>query len=138
LSDSTNLGERPRRVVRYMNAELIVNRTDECTVRVELRRDSGEPYVGLSSGPCVPAETLQTAARAAINAVCEAAVLTPGEIKLEGVSLTEAFGHRTVLVVITAQDSPTPLVGSCIVVGDTSRATALAVLNATNRFLGLG
>jgi hypothetical protein len=131
-------GERPHRVVRYVNAELLITATDECLVRVELRRDSGETYVGESSGPCDPAETLQSAGRAAINAVCEAASLTRGEIKLEGVSLSETFGHRTVLVAILAQDSPTPLVGSCVVVGDTSRATALAVLNATNRFLGIG
>jgi hypothetical protein len=137
MTDAASRFERPRRIVRYVNAEVTVA-TDECSVRVELRRDSGETYVGESSGPCAATETLQTAARAAIQAVSDAAGLAPGEIRLEGVSLTETFGHRTVLVAILSPDTPTPLLGSCVVVGDTSRATALAVLNATNRFLGLG
>jgi hypothetical protein len=121
-----------------VNAELLVTSTDECLVRVELRRDSGETFVGESSGSCTPTDTLEIAARAAISAVIQAASMNEGDIRLEGVTLTETFGHRTVLVAVVARDSSTTLLGSCVVVGDTSRATALAVLNATNRFLGLG
>jgi hypothetical protein len=129
--------ERRRRVVRYINADLTIA-LNQCRATVELRRDSGEVYVGESVGRCLELDSVETAARAALNAACSAAGVPTSSLRLQGVSLVDRFGARTVVVTIFADEQEKPLVGSCVITGDTSRAAALAVLNATNRFLELG
>jgi hypothetical protein len=132
---------RPRRVVRFIQAEQLLLPGGQCQVTVELRHDSGELFTGRAVGSCEVDSTVNSSAVAALEAIRLASGLGPEELSLYGVSLTQVLGKRTVFVVVAARTSEkvtVALLGSCLVVGDSNRATALAVLNATNRFLGLG
>ena len=131
---------RPHRVLRYIRVDLMLLPGNQCRVTVELSRDSGETYLGTAEGVSSPPETREVAARAALEAIRKAALVDVDELTLEGVSIGEASGKRTITVVLTAQsrEGKQRLLGACFVDSDATRATALAVLNATNRFLGLG
>jgi hypothetical protein len=127
--------------VRFVHAEQTLLPTDQCEVAVELRRDSGESYTGVATGSCEVDQTVHSTALAALDAVRQATGLGADELSLYGVSLAQVLGKRTVFVVVAARSGhnvTTALLGSCLVIGDTNRASALAILNATNRFFGLG
>ena len=130
----------PRRVVRYINVELAFPSPDRCRVTVQLRRDSGEVYVGTGEGPSTPDDTRRSAALAALDAAHQAAGRKDAELDLVGVHVAEVLGRRSVFVVLRPKDPAQgdAILGSCLVEQDTSRATALAVLNACNRNLGIG
>jgi hypothetical protein len=130
----------PHRVVRYINVELAFPAPDRCRVTVQLRRDSGEVYVGTAEGASTPEDTRRSAALAALDAAHQAAGRKAGELELVGVHAADVLGRRSVFVVLRPSDPAQggAVLGSCLVDQDTSRATALAVLNACNRNLGIG
>jgi len=134
------IGSPPRRVVRYINVELSFPDPDRCRVTVQLRRDSGEVYLGTAEGASTPEETRRSAALATLDAAHQAAGRKPGELLLEGVHVAEVLGRRSVFVVLRVKDDKQAgtILGTCVIEQDTSRATALAVLNAANRNLGIG
>jgi hypothetical protein len=131
---------RPR-AVRYVRTDVEALSPNRCRATVELVRDSGERYVGVAENGDSPEQRLNAVARAALDAVRQA-VTPPPELVLEEVTLMEAVGKESVLVGINvhtgATTAPLPLLGISVVVGDTGRAAALAVLSAVNRFFGLG
>jgi hypothetical protein len=134
-------GNRPH-AVRYVRTDLLSLSPTQCRATVELVRDSGERYVGVFEAGSTSEGTLRAIAEAATDAVRKAVTPSP-KLILEEVSLTDALGRTSVLVAINVKSdtpaAPLPLLGISVVVsGDTSRAAALAVLSAVNRFLGLG
>jgi hypothetical protein len=132
---------RPRRVVRFIQAESATLASNQCEMTVELRHDSGESFIGRAVGTCEVDQAVHSTALAALDAVRQASGMQPDQLSLYGVSLSQVLGKRTVFVVVAARmedNVTTALLGSCLVTGDTNRATALAVLNATNRCFGLG
>jgi hypothetical protein len=77
----------------------------------------------------------QAAARATVHAIREFADVP---IALESCSLTTVGSRTIVVVVVTVPgEGVRDLAGAVIVRGDESRAAALAVLDATNRWLEL-
>jgi hypothetical protein len=93
-------------------------------------------YVGRAEGGCVDVEALRAAARATADALHDLGHY----VKIHGVELITAFGEAVVAVRVTAQHEGDSrrLVGFCLAGADAMRATVLAVLNATNRFLEIG
>ena len=134
------VGENIARVVRYINVELVPMSGAALQARVELRRDTGERYIGTAESHDAHKAPELVAAEAAIHAVCQAARLDASRMSLRDVQLTKV-GDRPVIVVALSgsyRDQNLPLIGACHVEGNAPRAAALAVLNATNRLLATG
>jgi hypothetical protein len=132
--------ERPSRQVQFVSAEVEDLGNDRSRVHVKLRKASGELYIGTVEGPSSSADTLQAAAQAAVEAALQAAGSPKTELAVEKVQVNDSLGPKTVFVAITDQYDRRvrPLLGLCVVHADVIQAVAFAVLNATNRILGIG
>src|SRR5205085_999037 len=126
--------------VRFISADIEDLADDRTRVRVELHRQSGETYVGMVEGSSSSAVTLQCAAHAAMDAARQAAGATGDYPAIENVAVSETLGQQTVFVAITNHYDRRvrPLLGLCVVHANLIQAVAFAVLNATNRVLGIG
>ena len=134
------MSERPPRLVKFVSAEIEHLSGERCRGKVELAHVGGESHVGTVEGACGDAERLRLAAQAAANAV-QAAVCGKGDkLEVTGATITQAFGKRTVFVQVAALylGQRRELMGFSLIDPDPARAAALAVLNAVNRFLGIG
>lgn len=111
--------------------------TGSCAVEVELDWVDGERVVGRASGHASTAGDLRIAALAALDAL-EKFSAGSLEFDLTGIKAIRAFDANIVIVSITVRQGPGPqrLLGSCLAETDTTRASVIAVLNATNRVLG--
>jgi hypothetical protein len=108
---------------------------DRCRVRVLLERP-GESYTGMAEGEGSAAGALRCAAQASLTALEQAA--EPGlSFELLGAKAVKAFDARVVIVAISAYSGGEGirLVGSYLTEGNRERGAAIAVLNATNRYL---
>jgi hypothetical protein len=108
---------------------------DRCRARVLLERP-GESYSGTADGESSAAGCLRCAAQASLTALEQAA--EPGHsFELLGAKAVKAFDARVVIVAISAffRSEGIRLVGSYLTEGDVERGAAIAVLNATNRYL---
>ena len=132
--------DRPRRRVRFVKAELEQLPNGHCRAFVELMRDSGEIYVGAAEGGSSESETLHSVAIATADAVRQVMGGIEDSLVIKGMVILKSFGKSAVVVSLSVryESENGDLQGFCISRGDPSRAAALAVLNGTNRFLGLG
>ncbi len=132
--------ERAPRLVKFVSAEVEQVSDDRCRTRVELLHQDGKAHVGEVEGGCADAERLRLSAQAAADAVRTAVCGTGDRLDVTGATVTEAFGKRTVFVQVAALylGQRRELMGFCLIDPDPTRAAALAVLNAVNRFLGIG
>ncbi len=132
--------ERPARLVKFVSAEIEHLSGDRCRGKVELAHQSGATHWGTAEGSCEDADCLRLAAQAAANAVQVAVCGTGDKLEVSGTTITQAFGKRTVFVQVAALylGQRRELMGFCLIDPDPARAAALAVLNAVNRFLGIG
>ena len=107
-----------------------------CRAEVELERSGGEKFHGTAQGTGSNVGSMRTAALASVAAL-EQAVPTGASFELLGVKATGAFDSTIVIVSISAHtpDGPVRLVGSYVTDEDRERGAAVAVLNATNRYL---
>ncbi len=107
-----------------------------CQAEVELEHRSGEKVVGTAKGTGSPIGSMRAAAMASVAAL-EKAVPAGPKWELLGVKSTNAFDSTIVIVSVgaQAQDGQIRLVGSYVTDDDRERAAAVAVLNATNRYL---
>ena len=134
------MSERPPRLVKFVSAEIEHLSGERCRASVELLHETGQSHVGTAEGPCGDTDRLRLAAQGAANAV-QAAVCGKGDkLDVTGATITQAFGKRTVFVQVAALylGQRRELMGFCLIDPDPTRAAALAVLNAVNRFLGIG
>ncbi len=78
--------------------------------------------------------------RAAAQATADALEDLGHAVEVEGVEVVQALGEPAVVVRVAAQHEGETrrLVGFCLSGDDPMKATVLAVLNATNRFLEIG
>ncbi len=135
--------ERAPRVVKFVVAEL-TQAAGKCRARVELKRDPDRSYFGTAEGGCAEQDSLRSVAQATANALLQAVAVGEDpqgfEILVKELAVQLAFGKRTVLVSVagTYFKQRRDLLGLCVIESDGARAAALAVLNATNRFLGVG
>ena len=134
------MANMPPRVVRFVSVVVQQGSDARCRARVELRNQDGRLFAATVEGGCAELETLQTAAQAAADAVIQAVGEGEDGLKVDGLAITEAFGERTVFVQVSAfyWRQRRELLGFCLIEADSMRAAALAVLNATNRFLCTG
>jgi len=134
------MANRPPRLVKFVSAEVEQLSQDQCRTRVELQHQDGTSHLGTAEGGCAEAERLRLAAQAAADAVKHAVCGTGDQLTVTGATITEAFGKRTVFVHVDALyiGQRRELMGFCLIDPDPTRAAALAVLNALNRFLGIG
>lgn len=134
------MAERPARLVKFVSAEIEHLSGDRCRASVELAHQDGGSHTGTAEGACGDADRLRLAAQAAANAVQAAVCATGDKLEVTGATITQAFGKRTVFVQVGALylGQRRELMGFCLIDPDPTRAAALAVLNAVNRFLGIG
>ena len=134
------MANRPPRLVKFISAEVEQMSEDRCRSEVELLHQDGTAHIGKAEGGCADAERLRLAAQAAANAIQTAVCGKGDQLDVTGATITEAFGKRTVFVQVSALyiGQRRELMGFCLIDPDPTRAAALAVLNAVNRFLGIG
>jgi len=134
------MANRPPRLVKFVSAEVEQLSEDRCRAQVELLHQDGKAHLGKVEGGCAQAERLRLAAQAAADAVRSAVGGTGDQLEVTGATITEAFGKRTVFVQVAALyiGQRRELMGFCLIDPDPARAAALALLNAVNRFLGIG
>jgi hypothetical protein len=123
------------RALYFEDVEVKGSRAKGVACRVTLRRGS-EQYVGEAEGFGSDKSRVEISARAALAAV---ALCDGGELRLafEGAKVIDAFERQLVLVGVTVRQGRTSvlLTGSCEVRESLETASALAVLNATNRWV---
>jgi hypothetical protein len=134
------MADRPPRLLKFLSAEVELSSDDRCHARVKLLHQNGATHVGEAEGSCEAAAQLRLAAQAAADCVCQAVGGQGDKLEVTGAVTTEAFGKRTVFVQVTATylGQRRELLGFCVISADPVRAAAVAVLNALNRFLGIG
>jgi hypothetical protein len=123
------------RALYFEDVEVRGSRAKGVSCKVTLRRGK-EQYVGEAEGFESERSRVEIAARAALAAI---ALCDGGESKLsfEGARVIEAFDRELVLVGVLVRlgRSTVLLAGSCEVKESLETASALAVLNATNRWV---
>lgn len=129
------MSSRPPRQVRFVSAQLRHFAPDRCEATVELK-GAAATYLGRAQGGCVDVGAFLSAAQAAADALRERG----HNVKVDAVEMLQAFGEPAVVARVAAhyEGETRTLVGFCVAGDDPMRATVLAVLNATNRFLEIG
>ncbi len=131
-------GHAPR-TIRFVSATVDVA-AGSCTARVEVETPDLGCFVGSAQGGNSDADQLRAVARATADALSEAFDAHNARVRVLGVQAVDALPHNAVIVTLAASkgtDNRT-LFGICDGnAHDIPKATALAVLNATNRFLSL-
>lgn len=111
-----------------------------CRVEVELQSGAGaKPLVGRANGASSPTGDLRAAAEATLRAL-ESAVPTGQHFDLVGVKAMRAFDATIVIVAVTprsGEGAGQHLLGCYLATENVNRGAAIAVLNATNRVLGI-
>lgn len=124
------------RALYFEDIELRGSRVKGVTCKVTLRRGT-ERFVGESEGQDTGDKArVELAARAAMQAIVLADA-TGRTLTLEGAKVISAFDRELVLVGLQARSgrSLQLLTGCCELKDSTETASALAVLNATNRWV---
>lgn len=109
-----------------------------CRAKVDLAWTEDRHYVGEADGVGSETGELRCAALATVDALTTVAAGHEVRFRLLGVKAVRAFDAIVVIVALAARagDRNARLVGSYLTEADAPRGAALAVLNATNRFLG--
>jgi hypothetical protein len=133
------MAEKIPRAVRFVRAQIDPLPGERCQAVVQIERPDAGPGTGTAEGGNSPADVLRSVARATADALSEAYGNEGVRIRVRGVQQFEAFAQQMIVVslVATRGVEQRNLLGVCDGTGDPYRATALAVLNGTNRFLGL-
>ena len=131
---------QPTRTIRFLRAHVERPAPDRSEAVVEIAAADGAPRTGRAEGGGAPLEVLRTVARAAADAVSAGTGTTGTTVRVRGIQQVEAFGQVVIIVSLAATRAGKgqTLLGVCDGSDDLARAAALAVLNATNRFLGVG
>lgn len=127
-------GEASRRQLLFEDVEVRRSRTAGVTCRVTLRK-AEESFVGEAEGLETQRSRVELAARAALAAIGQASDDT---LALDGAKLVGAFDRQFVFVGVTGRmgREQQMLTGSCEVRDSAETAAVLAVLDATNRWIG--
>ncbi len=131
LEDAAN-----RRRLYFEDVEVRRSRTKGVTCRVTLRKGDAS-YIGEAEGAETERSRAELAARAAVLAIGQ----SEGEARqlaLDGCKLIDAFDREFVIVGLTARwgRESAFLSGTCEIKDSPETASVLAVLDATNRWIG--
>ena len=127
------------RMIRFVRASIEVG-VDSCTAEVEVDTPDLGQFVGSARGGTGEADKLRAVARATADALSDAFNAHNAQVRVLGVQVVEAIPRNTVIVTLAASKGADEKTLHGICDGDAHdipKATALAVLNATNRFLSL-
>ncbi|HVT37962.1 MAG TPA: hypothetical protein VHE78_02880 [Gemmatimonadaceae bacterium] len=130
-----NVEPRRQRGLYFEDVEMRGSRAKGMVCKVTLRRGKHQ-IVGESEGTETDKSRVELSARATLAAVS----LVDGNSRsmtLEGAKVVNAFDRELVLVGVTVRQGrgTTLLMGSCEIKDSAETASALAVLNATNRWV---
>ena len=130
-----------KRWVYFEDVEVRRSRTRGVTCRVTLRVGD-ESYMGEAEGVESERSRAELAARATIQAIARArgSEINGAVLALDGCKLIDAFEREFVFVGVSARvdRETTILTGSCEIRDSAETASVLAVLDATNRWVGKG
>jgi hypothetical protein len=131
--------EFARRVLYFDDVEVRRSRLKGVTCRVTLRKGD-EVLVGESEGPESDRSRVDLAARATLLAIATGGEDAERGFALEGAKIVDAFERTFVFVGVTARHGRNTalLTGSCEIKDSAETASALAVLDATNRWIAPG
>ncbi|MBI4501231.1 MAG: hypothetical protein HY700_08730 [Gemmatimonadetes bacterium] len=135
------MGDRPPRLLKFARAQLERLPDERCRLWVQLERPGQQTYEGEAFGNFSGSGVLQAAARAAAEALRRAVGKDQVEVEVSGAEMFQGLGVAVAMVslVVRYQNQTRALLGFCPEdQRDPLRAAAVAVLNATNRFLGVG
>lgn len=132
----SDVGAAATRRLYFEDVEVRRSRTKGVTCRVTLRKET-ESFIGEAEGLESERSRAELAARAAVLAIAQAEGATQ-ELALDGCKLIDAFEREFVFVGISARwgRETTMLTGSCEIRDSAETASVLAVLDATNRWVG--
>jgi len=125
------------RTIRFVRADVQELGDGSCEAVVELERPGIGAFTATARGPAAPADRLRAVARAASDALSEAFDAVGARVRVLSVQPVESLTKTAIVVTLAVTrgaDSRT-LLGVCDAGDDPVRAAALAVLNATNRYL---
>ena len=125
------------RLIRFVRAEVKQVSGESCEATVELERRGSGAFTATASGPSEAQDQLRAVARATSDALSDTFDARGVKVRVVSVQLVESLTQRTVLVTLAVSrgSEQRTLLGVCDATNDPVRAAALAVLNATNRFL---
>ncbi len=123
---------------RLVFSNFIFNRVPDgrCRAHVELTRIGGGMFVGTREGRGTETVALRCAAQATVDAIQQVGE-SGRSFELLGVKSVHAFDSVIVIVSVgvTDQDGRRRFVGAYVADQGAERAAAVAVLNATNRYM---
>lgn len=133
-----SVASEPGRRLYFEDVEVRRSRAKGVTCRVTLRKGESS-YAGEADGMENERARMELAARATLVAIAEAEELH-GLLALDGVKRISAFDREFAFVAVTArmQRLTAVLTGTCEIRESLETAGALAVLDATNRWLAHG
>jgi hypothetical protein len=133
----SNVTGHTQRLVRFVRAEVRPLSDQSCEATVELALHGGGAITATAPGPIDEQDQLRAVARATSDALSDAFTAEGVKVRVVSIQLLRSLTHKTVLVTLAASrgSDHRTLLGACDATGDPVRAAALAVLNATNRFL---
>jgi hypothetical protein len=128
-------GAGPRRKIYFEDVEVRGSRARGVSCRVTLMKD-GTSFIGEARGVDGDRARLELSARATCLAISDADG-QDRQFGLEGLRIFDAFERRFIFVGVTVRSGRESrlLAGTCEVVDSTETAAALAVLDATNRWI---
>ncbi len=126
------------RAIRFVRAQVDVGAGESCRAEVEIESPGVGSFTGTAQGGVSEQDQLRAVARATSDALSDAFAAQGTKVLVIGAQLVDAVAHTAVVVSLAASKGShaKTLLGICDGTDDPVKATALAVLNATNRFLG--
>ncbi len=123
--------------VRFSGVQRVPVGESVTRIRIRLASPGAVSRVGQADGDASLDGELQAAAAATLSALREATGIAPNILTLREVAPFDAFGKPAVMVSIALDmgAQSRSLLGFSPLGDDPARATALAILSATNRFL---
>jgi len=128
------------RTIRFETAKVDIA-DDRCIAQVEVKTPGIGNFTGSAQGGVDEADQLRAVARATADALSDAFMAHNAKVWVLSVQVVEALPLNAVMVTLAASKGgyERTLLGICNCDDhDAAKATALAVLNATNRFLSRG
>jgi hypothetical protein len=134
-----SLEDSPHERLRFVGLSFGKLPETRCLARVELERRPGQTVVASWEGRDTGPGKLRAAAEATLKAIIRSTDASADAFTLVGIKAVKVFAEAAVIVAVTVSyDGGTKrMVGFCVIDEEHPyRAASLAVLNATNRFLG--
>ncbi len=130
---------RPQQRVKFVSHEMESTPEGHRRAKVTLEIPPNRTFVGTANCSEASPGDLRCAALATVDALHKAMGDTDNSLELIGARAVRAFDAHVVIVAmsVNANGRTRRLVGSFLADKDLARGAAIAVLNATNRLLGV-